>query len=59
MVVQLAFQMNFTTTPIWNVIATLEGAGNESSNVILFGNHRDAWTFGAADPNSGTSAMYA
>lgn len=25
--------------------------------LVLLGNHRDAWTFGAVDPNSGTSAL--
>ena len=24
---------------------------------MILGNHRDAWVFGAVDPNSGTSAM--
>ena len=24
---------------------------------VILGNHRDAWTFGAADPNSGTACM--
>ena len=24
---------------------------------VLLGNHHDAWTFGAADPNSGTAAL--
>ena len=25
--------------------------------LVLLGNHRDAWVFGAADPNSGTAAL--
>jgi len=24
---------------------------------VVLGNHRDAWTFGAVDPNSGTAAL--
>lgn len=24
---------------------------------MLLGNHRDAWTYGAVDPNSGTAAL--
>jgi hypothetical protein len=47
--------MNYTTTPIWNVIATLRG--QRSDEIVLMGNHRDAWVFGATDPNSGTAAM--
>lgn len=27
------------------------------SRFVLLGNHRDAWTFGAVDPNSGTAAL--
>ena len=25
--------------------------------MVLIGNHRDAWVYGAADPSSGTAAM--
>ena len=25
---------------------------------MILGNHRDAWVFGAADPNSGTASMH-
>lgn len=24
---------------------------------VILGNHRDAWTFGAVDPNSGTATL--
>ncbi|GKE81867.1 probable glutamate carboxypeptidase LAMP1 isoform X2, partial [Tanacetum coccineum] len=27
------------------------------SRYVILGNHRDAWTFGAVDPNSGTAAL--
>lgn len=27
------------------------------SRLVLLGNHRDAWTYGAVDPNSGTAAL--
>lgn len=26
-------------------------------HLVLIGNHRDAWVYGAADPSSGTAAM--
>ena len=26
-------------------------------NMVLLGNHYDAWTFGAVDPNSGTAVI--
>ncbi|KAK4783990.1 hypothetical protein SAY86_018358 [Trapa natans] len=41
---------------IENVIGVIEGA-EEPDRYVLLGNHRDAWTFGAVDPNSGTAAM--
>ncbi|KAE7998641.1 hypothetical protein FH972_003166 [Carpinus fangiana] len=41
---------------IQNVIGVIEGA-EEPDRFVILGNHRDAWTFGAADPNSGTAAL--
>lgn len=41
---------------IHNVIATIDGC-TEPDRYVLIGNHRDAWTFGAADPLSGTAVM--
>ncbi|KAF5202476.1 N-acetylated-alpha-linked acidic dipeptidase [Thalictrum thalictroides] len=41
---------------IQNVIAVIEGAV-EPDRFVILGNHRDAWTFGAVDPNSGTAAL--
>lgn len=41
---------------IYNVIATLEGSEFPDEWVIL-GNHHDAWIYGAADPNSGTTSL--
>ncbi|MBT7099555.1 M28 family peptidase [Candidatus Poribacteria bacterium] len=42
--------------PIRNVIAMLPGTEYPDEWVIL-GNHHDAWTYGAADPSSGTAAL--
>ena len=43
---------------IWDVVGTIEGSDPaEKSNWVVAGNHRDAWVFGAVDPNSGTAAM--
>jgi N-acetylated-alpha-linked acidic dipeptidase len=45
-------------TPIWNIVATIEGTLDAEDDLpILMGNHRDAWVYGAADPNSGTAAL--
>ena len=43
---------------IWDVMGTIEGAdAAEKDNWVVAGNHRDAWVYGAVDPNSGTAAM--
>ena len=39
----------------WNVIAKIDGVDTEKT--LLMGNHRDAWVFGATDPNSGTAVL--
>ena len=39
-----------------NVIGIIHGAV-EPDRYVMFGNHRDAWGFGALDPNSGTAQM--
>ncbi|HEY9284390.1 MAG TPA: M28 family metallopeptidase [Pyrinomonadaceae bacterium] len=53
---RLKTDMEFKQTTIWNVVGRIEGAAEPDRWVIL-GNHRDAWTFGAVDPNSGSAAM--
>ncbi|RRT42594.1 hypothetical protein B296_00044805 [Ensete ventricosum] len=41
---------------IQNVFGIIRGS-EEPDRYIILGNHRDAWTFGAVDPNSGTAAL--
>eukprot|EP00250_Pteridium_aquilinum_P021645 c25187_g1_i3 orf=413-2740(-) len=43
-------------TMVRNVFGVIEGA-EEPDRYVLLGNHRDAWTFGAVDPSSGTAAL--
>jgi N-acetylated-alpha-linked acidic dipeptidase len=38
--------------PMWDVIATLKGS--DPAQTVVAGGHRDAWTYGAVDPLSGT-----
>jgi N-acetylated-alpha-linked acidic dipeptidase len=54
--VRLKTDMDYKLRTIWNVVARIEGA-QESDRWVILGNHRDAWVFGAVDPNSGSSAM--
>jgi N-acetylated-alpha-linked acidic dipeptidase len=54
--VRLSVEMDYAVRPIWNVIATLAGRERPEQAVIC-GNHRDAWTYGAIDPGSGTICL--
>jgi len=54
--VRLKTDMDYKQRPIWDVITRIGGTDQKDSWVVL-GNHRDAWVFGAVDPNSGTAAM--
>ena len=43
------------TTPIWNVIGVINGTIPDE--VVVLGNHRDAWVAGAGDAVSGIAAF--
>lgn len=53
--VRFSIMMDYRIRKIWNVVARLSGK-EEPNRVIMIGNHRDAWTYGAVDPSSGTAA---
>ncbi|MFS8028895.1 putative glutamate carboxypeptidase [Helianthus anomalus] len=38
-------------------IGRVQGLQNSVIRFVILGNHRDAWTFGAVDPNNGTAAL--
>lgn len=49
---------HFQKSPVWNVIARIPGSlPSDHDHPVILGNHRDAWVYGAADPNSGTAQM--
>jgi N-acetylated-alpha-linked acidic dipeptidase len=54
--VEMDVVMDYALRPLWNVIATIPGAV-EPERAVILGNHRDAWTYGAVDPNSGTASL--
>ncbi|CAN6465097.1 unnamed protein product [Victoria cruziana] len=54
--VNLTYSENQTIAEIGNVFAVIQGSV-EPDRYVLLGNHRDAWTYGAVDPNSGTAAL--
>lgn len=49
-------KQEYVTTPLWDTIGVINGT--VSDEVIVIGNHRDAWIAGGAgDPNSGSAAL--
>lgn len=54
--VEMHVDMDEGLKPIYNVIARIKGSV-EPEKLVILGNHRDAWTHGAVDPNSGTAAQ--
>ena len=56
LVLNLVNEQEYVTTPMWDVIGIINGT--LADEVIVVGNHRDAWIAGgAADPNSGSAAL--
>ena len=54
--VHLVSQQDYQRRIIWDVIGKVRGTQYPDDWVVA-GNHRDAWVYGAVDPNSGTAAM--
>ena len=54
--VKLHLKQDYQFRTIWDVIGKVRGASSPDEWVVA-GNHRDAWVYGAVDPNSGTAAM--
>jgi N-acetylated-alpha-linked acidic dipeptidase len=54
--VKVHLKQDYQYRTIWDVIGRARGAESPDEWVVS-GNHRDAWVYGAVDPNSGTAAM--
>jgi N-acetylated-alpha-linked acidic dipeptidase len=54
--VHLVSQQDYQRRIIWDVIGKVKGS-QYADDWVVAGNHRDAWVYGAVDPNSGTAAM--
>jgi N-acetylated-alpha-linked acidic dipeptidase len=54
--VHLISDQDYQIRTIWDVIGKIKGS-EYPENWVVVGNHRDAWVYGAVDPNSGTAAM--
>jgi len=53
--VHMHLEQDYQLRTIWDVIGKIPGA--DPNSWVVAGNHRDAWVYGAVDPNSGTAAM--
>ena len=54
--VKMHLKQDYQLRTIWDVIGRVRGRELPDEWVVA-GNHRDAWVYGAVDPNSGTAAM--
>ena len=54
--VHLVSQQDYQRRTIWDVVGRIKGSEAPDDWVVV-GNHRDAWVYGAVDPNSGTASM--
>ncbi|HEX6505085.1 MAG TPA: M28 family metallopeptidase [Terriglobales bacterium] len=54
--VKMHLKQDYRYRTIWDVIGRIRGSETPGEWVVA-GNHRDAWVYGAVDPNSGTAAM--
>jgi N-acetylated-alpha-linked acidic dipeptidase len=54
--VKMHLKQDYQFRTMWDVIGRVPGSDSPNEWVVA-GNHRDAWVYGAVDPNSGTAAM--
>ena len=54
--IRMHLKQDYQLRTIWDVIGKARGTSSPEEWVVA-GNHRDAWVYGAVDPNSGTAAM--
>jgi N-acetylated-alpha-linked acidic dipeptidase len=54
--IHLTLKQDYGYRTIWNVIGKITGT-EFPDELVIAGNHRDAWVYGAVDPVAGTVAM--
>jgi N-acetylated-alpha-linked acidic dipeptidase len=54
--VKMHLKQDYQFRTLWDVVGRVRGSELPDEWVVS-GNHRDAWVYGAVDPNSGTAAM--
>jgi N-acetylated-alpha-linked acidic dipeptidase len=54
--VKMHLKQDYQFRTLWDVVGRVKGS-ELPDELVVSGNHRDAWVYGAVDPNSGTAAM--
>jgi N-acetylated-alpha-linked acidic dipeptidase len=54
--VRLRVRSDDGVRPIWTVTGAIRG-GEQPDQMVIVGNHRDAWIYGGVDPSSGSAAL--
>ena len=55
-VVRLRVRTDDRIRPVWTVTGLIRGS-EQPDDVVIVGNHRDAWIYGGVDPSSGSAAL--
>ena len=56
-IVRMKVKTDDSVRPVWTVTGMFRGSA-WPDEVVILGNHRDAWVYGGADPSSGSAAMF-
>ena len=55
-VVRMRVRTDDRVRPVWTVTGLIRGS-ERPEDVVIVGNHRDAWVYGGVDPSSGSAAL--
>jgi N-acetylated-alpha-linked acidic dipeptidase len=55
-VVRLRVRTDERVRPVWTVTGAIRGS-ERPDQLVIVGNHRDAWLYGGVDPSTGTAAV--
>jgi N-acetylated-alpha-linked acidic dipeptidase len=55
-VVRMVVRSDDRIRPIWTVTGMIRGS-EHPEQIVIVGNHRDAWIYGGVDPSSGSAAL--
>lgn len=55
-VVRVVVRLDDRIRPIWTVTGMIRGSEHHDQ-IVIVGNHRDAWVYGGVDPSSGSAAL--